>query len=131
MDTPSRSDRSRKSRAQDLQHSIIVHICSSIAWAASKNGQYRCPSLDSEGFIHCSTPEQVLEVANSLFRGQRGLVLLVIDPERVVPRLGYEDAGNGRLYPHIFGPLNVDAVVGVKTFTPRADGTFELPGRLT
>src|SRR5262245_39274938 len=108
IDTPWRPDRSRKSRAQDLQYSIIVHICSSIACAASKNGQYRCPSLDSEGFIHCSTPEQVLEVANSLFRGQRGLVLLVIDPERGGPRIGYEDAGNSRLYPHTCGPRSVD-----------------------
>jgi uncharacterized protein (DUF952 family) len=87
-----------------LRHSI-VHICSSTAWAATKNrnGEYPCPSLDSEGFIHCSTPDQVVEVANYLFRGQRGLVLLVIDPETWSPSIRYEDAGNGKLYPHIHG----------------------------
>ena len=89
------------------------------------------PSLDSEGFIHCSTPDQVVEVANYPYRGQRGLVLLVIGPESVVPSIRYEEAGNGKLYPHTYGPLNVNAVVGVKAFKPSADGTFQLPARLT
>lgn len=116
-----------------MQHSIILHICSSTAWTETKNGngEFRCPSLDSEGFIHCSTPDQVVGVANYLFRGQCGLVLLVIDPESVVPSIRYEDAGNGKLYPHIYGPLNVNAVVGVEAFKPSADGTFQLPARLT
>jgi len=114
-----------------LQHSIILHICSSIEWGATKNGDYRCSSLDSEGFIHCSTPDQVVEVANHLFLGQRGLVLLVIDPERVIPSIRYEDAGNGKLYPHIYGPLNVSAVIGIEPFEPTVEGKFELPTRLT
>ena len=112
-----------------MQHSIL-HICSSTAWAAANNGDYRCPSLDAEGFIHCSTADQVVEVANSLFRGQRGLVLLVIDPASVISNIRYEDAGNGKLYPHIYGPLNVNAVVGVEPFEPTDAGTFELPARL-
>ena len=112
-----------------MRHSIIFHICSSTAWAVTKNGEYRCPSLDSEGFIHCSTRDQVADVANYLFRGQRELVLLVIDPERVVPSIRYEDASNGELYPHIYGPLNVNAIVRVETFKTNADGTFELPAR--
>lgn len=58
------------------------------------SGEYRCRSLDSEGFILCSTPDQVVEVANYLFRGQRGLVLLVIDPESVVPE--YPIRGRGQ-----------------------------------
>ena len=131
MGAASRSERFSRDKAVNLQHSIVLHICSSTAWAATKNGEYRCPSLDSEGFIHCSTPDQAVDVANSLFRGQRGLVLLVIDPARVVPSIRYEDAGNGKLYPHIYGPLNVNAVVGVEVFKPSADGTFELPARLT
>lgn len=111
-----------------MRHSLILHICPSTAWAANKNSEYRCPSLDSEGFIHCSTPEQTVEVANDLFRGQRGLVLLVIDAEKVVSSIRYEGAGNGKLYPHIYGPLNVTAVIRVEAFEPSADGTFELPG---
>ncbi|MEH2626356.1 uncharacterized protein (DUF952 family) [Bradyrhizobium sp. AZCC 1719] len=113
-----------------MQHSVIFHICLPAVWAAAKSGEYRSPSFDSEGFIHCSTPDQVVEVANYLFRGQRGLVLLVIDPDRVISPIRYEDAGNGKLYPHIYGPLNPSAVVAVEPFEPSADGTFELPKRL-
>ena len=75
-------------------------------------------------------PRSVVEVANYLFRGQRGLVLLVIDPDRVISPIRYEDAGNGKLYPHIYGPLNPGAVVAVEPFEPSAAGTFELPKRL-
>jgi uncharacterized protein (DUF952 family) len=124
-----RAKRPTTDRLKDLQHSIL-HICSSAAWAAAKNGEYRCPSLDTEGFIHCCTTDQVVEVANYLFRGQRGLVLLVIDPESLIPNIRYEDAGNGMFFPHIYGPLNVNAVVGVKAFEPTDSGTFELPARL-
>jgi uncharacterized protein (DUF952 family) len=108
----------------------IFHICPSTAWAAATTGLYRCPSLDTEGFIHCSTSDQVVEVANRLFRGQHGLVLLVIDPESVAANIRYEDAGNGELYPHIYGPLNVNPVVGVEPLEPTDGGTFELPARV-
>ncbi|QOZ10303.1 DUF952 domain-containing protein [Bradyrhizobium sp. CCBAU 51765] len=109
---------------------MIFHICSSALWAEANHSEYRCPSLESEGFIHCSTPDQVVEVADYLFRGQRGLILLVIDPDRVIAPIRYEDAGNGKLYPHIYGPLNSSAVVAVEPFEPNADGTFGLPPRL-
>lgn len=109
---------------------MILHICTSAAWRDVIDGQYRCSSLDTEGFIHCSTPEQVVEVADYLFRGQRGLILLVIDPEKVRPGILYEDAGNGKLYPHIYGPLNVGSVTRTVPFELRQDGTFELPSGL-
>jgi uncharacterized protein (DUF952 family) len=111
------------------QCSVIFHICLPAAWAAAGSGEYRSMSLDSEGFIHCSTPDQVVEVANYLFRGQRGLILLIIDPGRVISPIRYEDAGNGKLYPHIYGPLNSSAVVAVEPFEPSADGTFALSRR--
>ena len=66
-----------------------------------------------------------------MFRGQHGLVLLVIDPGRVIPSIRYEDAGNGTLYPHIYGPLNVSAVTGIEPFEPTVDGKFQLPARFT
>lgn len=110
----------------------IFHICSSAAWTAAKDGEYRCASLDSEGFIHCSTLDQVVEVANYVFRGQHGIVLLVIDPDRVASPIRYENAGNGKLYPHIYGPLNSTAVIAVEPFEPGADGSFEVnPTSLT
>ncbi len=109
---------------------LILHITTREQWEqAALIGAYRGDTLDTEGFIHCSTPEQVVPVANSLFRGQHGLVLLCIDPERVQAEIRYETPApdNEEAYPHIYGPLDVDAVVRVAVFEPDADGTFALP----
>lgn len=114
----------------NLQHSLIYHICLPAVWTQAKGSEYRSPSLESEGFIHCSTCDQLVEVANYLYRGQQGLLLLVIDPSRVTSPIRYEDAGNGELYPHIYGPLNPSAVVAVEPFELNADGTFVPPQRL-
>jgi uncharacterized protein (DUF952 family) len=109
---------------------MIVHICSVAEWQASHDGHYRCASLDQEGFIHCSRPEQVVEVADRLFHDRRDLVLLVIDPDLVTAEIRREDGGNGNFYPHIYGPLNVTAVTAVVAFEPNPDGSFELPAGL-
>jgi uncharacterized protein (DUF952 family) len=83
----------------------------------------------TEGFIHCSTPEQVLRVANARFRGREDLVLLLIDSGMIAAEIRYEnlEGGNER-FPHIYGPLNLEAVINVLDFEPQADGTFLLPG---
>ena len=98
-------------------------------WEAARVlGDYRLDTLDSEGFIHCSTPQQVLGPANALYRGQDDLVLLVIDPARLTAELVYEDCYEaGEAFPHIYGPLNLDAVVRVVPFPPLPDGSFVLP----
>jgi uncharacterized protein (DUF952 family) len=58
----------------------VFHITTRDAWtAAAAEGTYTTPSLASEGFIHCSARDQVVDTANRLFRGQAGLVLLCID----------------------------------------------------
>jgi uncharacterized protein (DUF952 family) len=111
---------------------MILHILSESAWAAAKeSGDYRGDTLATEGFIHCSTPEQVVEVANLRFRARTDLCLLVIDPTRVNPKILYEDGGNGKMYPHIYGPLNLSAVRAVIPFRPVSEGTFALPAELT
>ncbi|MFP4344658.1 MAG: DUF952 domain-containing protein [Anaerolineales bacterium] len=112
---------------------MIVHITSKIAWeSAQDEGSYRGDTLESEGFIHCSRLEQVLGVANDRFPGEEGLVLLCIAEERASAEIRYEDCyETGEAFPHIYGPLNRDAVVRVVDFPPRADGTFTLPPALT
>ena len=108
--------------------SLIFHICPRSAWTAAKSsGAYQGDTLLSEGFIHCSTKDQVVMVAHRLFRGVSDLVLLVIDEATVQPPVKYEDDGNGTFFPHIYGPLNLDAVIDVTAFPPEADGTFVLP----
>ncbi|MEG3896320.1 MULTISPECIES: DUF952 domain-containing protein [unclassified Microcoleus] len=110
--------------------SVIFHIAKSQQWQEAKHLQsYRGDTLDSEGFIHCSTLPQVTRSANKFFVGQTGLLLLWIDSEKVESEIKYELAA-GENYPHIYGPLNVDAVLKVVGFEPGADGKFELPAEL-
>lgn len=109
----------------------IFHITQRAAWLdAQRDGHYRGDTLDTEGFIHCSTREQVVWVANQRFRKEDGLVLLVIDIGKVGPAIRYESAEAGELFPHIYGPLNSDAVTDVVTFAPGQDGMFTLPAEV-
>src|SRR5215210_5703439 len=110
---------------------IIFHITTRAAWQrATAEGTYRTPGLPDEGFIHCSTRDQVVQVANFRFRGQTGLALLAVNPDRVKAKILYEDlAGEGQKFPHIYGELNIDAVVEVAEFEPGEEGCFALPGQ--
>ena len=108
----------------------IFHIAHRDQWtAATPAGLYEADSLATEGFIHCSERHQILGVANRLFVGQRDLVLLRLAPDRLTAELRYE-AGGGDVFPHIYGPINADAVMQVIDFPARSDGTFELPPEL-
>ncbi|MBE4909733.1 DUF952 domain-containing protein [Bacillus luteolus] len=111
---------------------MILHILEVDTWLKAKNeGMYTPSSLEDEGFIHCSTKDQVLEVANFLYKGQENLVLLCIDSIKVRAEIVYEDLyETGKLYPHIYGGMNVDAVANVVPFLPNSDGTFRLPKEL-
>jgi len=118
----------------------IVHIATRQAWVdAVQAGQYIAPSLKSEGFIHCSTIKQALPVADKYYKGQTGLVLLVIDPERLTPGLKWEPAAEGvpppgvpvgDAFPHIYGPINLEAAVEALDFNPAPNGQFTLPASL-
>jgi uncharacterized protein (DUF952 family) len=122
----------------------ILHITNLADWkTAQQRGVYEAPSLANEGFIHCSTAAQTAETATRFYRGQQDLVLLVINEARVEADIRYEApaepaAGPGQKesaarddtaqgFPHIYGPLNLDAVVGEHALVPKGDGSFELP----
>ena len=108
----------------------ILHITTAPQWQSTRQ-IYTHPSLVEEGFIHCSDVHQVLGPANAYFKGQDDLVILVIDPQRVQSPIQYEDlTGAGVEYPHIYGPLNVDAVEMVVSFPRNKSGTFSLPETL-
>ncbi|WP_345240353.1 DUF952 domain-containing protein [Pontibacillus salipaludis] len=108
---------------------MVIHMMSKSEWTIVQDeGLYRPDSLESEGFIHCATPDQTVYVANTFFEGQSGLVLLVIDPRKVQADLVYEDLiAAGTLFPHIYGPLNLDAVTKVVSFEPNEQGEFIRP----
>lgn len=108
--------------------SIIWHITKREQWQQAQRAQvYSSESLDSEGFIHCSTPQQVLKVANAFFCGQQGLVLLGIDSKKVQAKIRYDEVNGTEFFPHIYGCLNTEAVIEVLEFEPGMDGQFELP----
>lgn len=91
----------------------LFHITTRQAWqAAERRGVYLAPSLDMEGFIHLSTEAQWRHSFARHFAGQRGLLLLRIDPVRLRSEVRYE-AAHGELFPHLYGPLDLEAVVTI------------------
>ncbi|PWU12199.1 MAG: DUF952 domain-containing protein [Terriglobia bacterium] len=113
---------------------MIFHIVKRGDWQqALDRRRYEPPSLAAEGFIHCSTLTQTLDTANRLFRGQTDLLLLYIDPEAVAGPLEWEppaDPGDERqaeIFPHLYGALNLDAVVQAVPFPCDPDGSFRWP----
>ena len=103
---------------------LIYHITQKQAWLdARKQGFYQAPSLVTEGFIHCSQEDQVAGVLKRYFPDKTSLLKLVIDPTRVTSKLIFETprSGNGE-FPHIYGPLNLDAVVSV-VVVPETEST--------
>lgn len=119
---------------------MILHITSKQEWlTAQTRGEYVAPSLESEGFIHCSTDRQVINVANAFYRGQTGLVLLVLDEAKIKPEVKWEAPAGPKsdsiseadLFPHVYGPINLDAVASVPDFEPDSvSGAFSSPNLL-
>lgn len=111
--------------------SRIYHIARCADWEqALAHGEYTTSTVDKslaeEGFIHASQASQVTGVANKYYRGvSSDLVLLVIDPDLVRAEVRYEDVPGAELpFPHIYGPLNTDAVLAARPLTPGQDGAF-------
>jgi uncharacterized protein (DUF952 family) len=116
---------------------MIYHITSRAAWKDARQlGNYRAESLETEGFIHCSTKSQVLPVAENFYQGQRGLLLLMIDPSLLTSDLKWEPSSGGTpppgvpegdLFPHVYGPINLDAVVKVFDLDADPNGKYKFP----
>jgi uncharacterized protein (DUF952 family) len=116
---------------------MIYHITSRRAWSdALRSGEFRAESLETEGFIHCSNGTQVLPVAEKYYQGQAGLLVLTIDAARLSSALKWEAPSEGtpppgvpegELFPHIYGPINLDAIVKVFDLEAKPDGKYKLP----
>ena len=116
---------------------MILHITTRAAWEeAQPHGEYSAPSLSIEGFIHCSTLSQILPVAENFYKGKKGLVLLVIDPALLASALRWEapferilpsGISEGEKFPHVYGHINLNAVVKVVDFEESESGEFTLP----
>jgi uncharacterized protein (DUF952 family) len=115
---------------------MILHITTPELWEAAKlNNSYEAPSLSIEGFIHCSTMEQITHTADRFYPSREGLVLLCIEEDLLESELKWEEASetsphyNNR-FPHIYGPINISAVTQVIDFPTGSDGRFSLPTAL-
>jgi uncharacterized protein (DUF952 family) len=121
-----------------LRVSWIYHIATRADWErARRDGEYTTSTagrtLAEEGFIHASHAAQVAGVANMFYRGlPDDLVVLVIDTSRVRAPIRCEDVpGADAPFPHIYGPLNTDAVLAVRPLPAGPDGEFTFtPGHM-
>jgi uncharacterized protein (DUF952 family) len=114
--------------------SVLLHLCSAGDWSmAQVHGELRPESLTDVGFIHLSTPEQVHLPANRLYRGRGDLVLLHINPTHLDSpirwELGVATDPESMVFPHLYGPLPVHAVINVTSYLPGADGMFPASGK--
>jgi len=100
---------------------IYIFIAADDYELARQAGSYRAASLAVEGFIHASPRNQLARVANKYYSTASDLRLMHIDPARVAAEIRWEPAA-GSLYPHIYGPLNMDAVVKTTAVATGANG---------
>lgn len=128
----------RCARCRDSQSSrfaTLLHLCARDEWMqAQAEGVRRPAGFASDGFVHCSTPDQVHLPANRLFAGRSDLVLLEIDRSRLDAQgieVRFEPGATGdrgsMLFPHAYAPIPVDAVLGVHPYRPGPDGRFGPP----
>lgn len=110
----------------------LLHMTTARQWrAATERGSYSAPSLVEAGFIHLSTVDQVQLPANALFPGRTDIVLLWIDTDLLVAPLRWEPGQpgdpDGMLFPHLYGPIEVEAVLTVTPYPAGPDGRFGRP----
>jgi uncharacterized protein (DUF952 family) len=108
---------------------LIYKICPAALWRqAETDGVFRGSPVDlADGFIHFSTAEQAKETAAKHFAGQRDLVLVAIDSDKLRAALKWEPSRGGALFPHLYAPLDVSAAVSVAPLPLGADGAHQFP----
>lgn len=108
----------------ERRRAYVLHLCGRGEWESAQTvGEFRAESLSTEGFIHCSRPEQILDVANRFYPGRQDLVFLKIQLMHLKPEILWESS-DGDEFPHIYGPVNLDAIQAAVPFEPDADGKF-------
>jgi uncharacterized protein (DUF952 family) len=107
----------------------IYKICPASAWRdAERQGVFRGSADDiRDGFIHFSAASQVAETARKHFFKQADLLLIAVDADALGDRLRWERSRNDELFPHLYGELDLGAVVGVHSMRARSDGLHDIP----
>ena len=116
----------------DARPARLVHLAERDVWEAARSGSSYLPrEWDRDGFIHLSALHQLLTPANRFYRGRDDLVALVLDAHLLGDAVVWE-AGTGTVerFPHLYGAITPDAVLGEIPVTPQPDGGFLLPPAL-
>ena len=108
---------------------MIYKICPAAAWhEAERQGVYRGSADDiRDGYIHFSTAAQVRETARKHFQGQTGLLLIAVNADALGEALRWEPSRKNELFPHLYGDLDLGAVVATMDLRTRADGSHDVP----
>lgn len=96
---------------------LVYHIVLPEVWASFDTQLYRAASLETEGFIHCSFANQLDAVIKRYYSDAKRIVVLEIDTDRLMSRVLNEPSTGNEIYPHIYGPINRDAIMSAKTRT--------------
>jgi uncharacterized protein (DUF952 family) len=107
---------------------IIYHLVSIDFWESQPTDRPYTPAdYAREGFIHCTQGvEQLTVVANRYYRHDQGeWLVLVLDEQAITAEIKYEPGGDGLLYPHIYGPLNRNAIREILSMPRDPEGTFK------
>ena len=104
----------------------IYHITTSENWdLAVAKELYDFCALKTDGFIHCSTFTQVIKTANDFFKGADNLIVLEIETDKTQSEIRFENLeGGDEKFPHIYGPVELDAVVGLYTLIKNNENLF-------
>ena len=92
----------------------IYHIVLPEIWAAFNGELYSAASLETESFIHCSFNGQLEAVLGRYYSNVDSVVILEIDSEKLTSNLVNEPSTGGEIYPHIYGPINRDAIIATE-----------------
>jgi uncharacterized protein (DUF952 family) len=103
----------------------IYHLVPAPVWQENTGPTYSAASLSNEGFIHCSYAGQVAGAANRFYADQKEMLVLQLDPSRLTSPVREEPSGTGEIFPHIYGPINRDAVVAVQVLRRGTDGRWQ------
>jgi len=118
--------------SQTPHEGVLVHLCSADEWERARRAGVHAPgSLDDVGFVHLSSPQQVHLPANRLYAGRSDMMLLRIDAARLTSPVRWEPGvptdPDGMVFPHLHGPLPVEAVISVTAYLPGSDGRYAPP----
>lgn len=106
----------------------LFHLTTPAAWeAAQQAGELVPEGFSQEGFVHCSTLDQLSGTIGRHFPGAEALILLELDPDAVAPDLRWEESRPGEAYPHLYRPLRAIDVVTAWSWRRGAGGEVELP----